>query len=155
MTNDQKKLIRSICASNGDRFAPRQLVANARSKTSILHELFTWDDKKAGDRYRLIEAQELIRSINVTVIHEERPIKVNKYVHDAGADPGDPCYLPVEVLRAASDEAKKAQLRYEIRQMLGHLERVRNLALYLGMAEEIDEVSERVRKLYQSQEVRV
>lgn len=43
----------------------KSVVDAARKDSSPLHECFTWDDSLAAERYRLAEAGELIRSVQV------------------------------------------------------------------------------------------
>lgn len=45
------------------------VVSEAKKKTSPLHPEFEWDDSKAGEEYRLIQARQLIRSVRI-----ERPV---------------------------------------------------------------------------------
>jgi hypothetical protein len=44
----------------GKEFAPRDLVEDARPKTSPTHALFEWDNRKAGDLYREQQAKSVI-----------------------------------------------------------------------------------------------
>ena len=48
---------------------PKEVVEEARSKISPLHRFFTWDNSIAAGKFRLQEADKLIRS--VCVIYEE------------------------------------------------------------------------------------
>jgi hypothetical protein len=130
------------------------LVQKATPADSLLHDLFEWNDKKAGKMYRVEQAREIIRSIKVVVIIEDRAARGPGYVRDARADPGAQAYLPVASLRAADNETKRLQLAQEIRRVLEALERARVLAAIFGMAPEIEEISERVRRLYTAPEIR-
>ena len=44
---------------------PAAVVAEARPKASPLHSLFTWDNSKAAELYRLDEARNIIRSVRI------------------------------------------------------------------------------------------
>lgn len=57
--------------SIGDSFTPAQVVNKARDHLSVLHPLFEWDDVKAGEKYREIQAQGIIR--NIVVRQEVKP----------------------------------------------------------------------------------
>ncbi len=48
-----------------DTQAPQRLVEVARDPSSPLYRFFTWDDTEAGRRYRLMEAQHLLRYVQV------------------------------------------------------------------------------------------
>ena len=52
---------------NGE-LTPDIIVDDARSKNSPLHNCFDWDNKKAGDKWRLHQARQLIGSIIVEVV---------------------------------------------------------------------------------------
>ena len=53
----------------GERFTPQQVVDLARNEGTALHSCFEWDDTVAAERFRLTQAQTLIRMI---VIHDEK-----------------------------------------------------------------------------------
>lgn len=73
---------------------------SARSKKSKMHDLFEWNDTKAAEKYRLVQAQNIICSLKVTVIEEEyKPITVRAFVTERERSSG---YLHVR--DALSDE---------------------------------------------------
>ena len=47
---------------------PRVVVDDARPPTSQLHDRFEWDDSVAGEKYRLDQARDLIRSVKITYV---------------------------------------------------------------------------------------
>jgi hypothetical protein len=47
---------------------PQMLVDEARKPTSPLHPLFEWDDAVAGDKYRLIQAYNMIQASKFVVV---------------------------------------------------------------------------------------
>jgi hypothetical protein len=47
---------------------PRDVVDVARDPSHPLHDRFTWDDGEAGEKFRLLEAHALIRSVTVRVV---------------------------------------------------------------------------------------
>lgn len=53
-----KELQRMV--DDGTELTPRNIVNAARFKKSILHSYFEWDDAKAGEKYREIEAYKMI-----------------------------------------------------------------------------------------------
>lgn len=57
---------------------PEIVVESAHSKNSPAHGAFTWDDSMAGQKYRLWEARQIIRSIRImTVEGKDEPA----YIH--------------------------------------------------------------------------
>jgi hypothetical protein len=61
---DLREQLTSIYEARG-QLTPQDVVDEATPKTSPLHSRFEWNDKIAGPRYRLVQAQELIRSVKV------------------------------------------------------------------------------------------
>jgi hypothetical protein len=105
------------------KLTPRLVVDEARNPKHPLHHRFLWDDKKAADKFRLIQAAQIIRSVHVTVVDEpDQPVqKVRAYLPVAGEDSDDPesSYEPVESI-AHSPRALalvRAQMQREWRQL--------------------------------------
>ena len=69
----------------GDAVQPASVVKKARNKKSELHKCFQWDDTKAAEEYRLVQAREVMRSITVVVedmtTEDEKPMTVRLYEH--------------------------------------------------------------------------
>ena len=59
--------LRAIAARNGGMIMPSQVVDEARDPASVLHGSFEWDDTVAAEKYRVIQAQKLIRAFVVTI----------------------------------------------------------------------------------------
>ena len=74
------------------------VVREARAKNSPLHDYFTWDDSRAAERYRLIEAGRLIATVRI----EYRRKKAAQVVYTPAFIPagtnseGKREYFPVE-----------------------------------------------------------
>lgn len=129
---------------------PEIVLTEATDPKHPLHPRFEWDDGEAGHRYRLHQAQSMIRSVQVIVERgpEKEPIMVRAFVSESeimrgGDAPPDErgVYLPIEevvsndVLRTAwfatlrrdwERLKKKAGASQEFAQMV--LEDVRDLA---------------------------
>lgn len=50
---------------------PELVVAEAKPKSSPLHEFFTWDDSEAAIQWRLDQARQVVRSVRI--IHDDTP----------------------------------------------------------------------------------
>lgn len=89
------------------RLKPSELVVEAARKTNPLHGEFEWDDKKAGNQYRLIQARRLIRRYNVYV---EEPgaklVHVPSLTIEGGTREGE--YKPVSVVVDTITEFERA-----------------------------------------------
>lgn len=58
------------------------VLAEAQKKRSPLHQYFVWDDTEAAQKYRLIQAGELIRRIKVTYeASDEKTVRVRMFHH--------------------------------------------------------------------------
>lgn len=69
-----------ICDANSGELSPHAVVAAAKPRNAVLHSKFEWDNDKAGPAYRLIQAAELIRSIEVEYDRDEHgPKKIRQY----------------------------------------------------------------------------
>jgi CRISPR/Cas system CSM-associated protein Csm2 small subunit len=64
-----------LIEQNNGMITPELVVTDAASKKSPLHDYFQWDDAKAAEEYRLTQAGQLLRFINVTYNDEEKPAK--------------------------------------------------------------------------------
>lgn len=47
---------------------PQIVVDEARPKDAPLHDRFEWDNKIAGEKYRIVQAQQLIRSVQIEFV---------------------------------------------------------------------------------------
>lgn len=83
-----------------------QFLDSARSEKSAMHKLFEWDDTKAAEKYRLIQAQQIICSLKVTVTEEDHtPITVRAFVTTSEQKVGY-----VHIRDAMSDEEKRQKV---------------------------------------------
>lgn len=57
----------------------RAVVEEARDENSPLHGEFTWEDDEAAERWREVEARNLIRRFKLEIVREDRVIGVNRY----------------------------------------------------------------------------
>lgn len=54
---------------NGE-ITPAKVIEAAKDKKSVLHNYFIWDNKEAANRYRISQASELLRRIEVRVLKD-------------------------------------------------------------------------------------
>jgi hypothetical protein len=52
-------------SENGGIVQPEQVVDDARPEDSPLHHVFEWDDDVAAEKYRIAQARNIIRSVNI------------------------------------------------------------------------------------------
>ncbi len=121
------------CGGDG---LPAAVLAAARDKGSALHGLFVWDDTEAAEKFRLVQAERLVRRVKVKVIREEvsQPIVVRAYVarrdvedppppdpDDGDPQPGPGRYVAVETV--VSDRQLEQLLEAAMRRDIEALKR--------------------------------
>ncbi len=62
--------IADLTGSKGE-LSPEEVVDDARSPSSPIHNEFEWNDSKAADKYRLEQARYLLRSYTVTWVEQQ------------------------------------------------------------------------------------
>lgn len=67
----------------GDEILPERVVEVAKNENSEMHNYFEWDDAKAGQEYRIIQARKIIGNLKVTIVKSEitEPIHVRAFVN--------------------------------------------------------------------------
>lgn len=125
----------------------RDILEEAQSKDSPLHEFFEWDDTAAAEKYRLEQARYMARSIVVIVEHEDtgepKELRAFPCVTVETANPGRTSHyvsltmvkgdqkLLADVVRQAKSELRAFRNKYE-----AYAENFR------GLFEEIDRLLE-------------
>lgn len=95
-----------------DRLTPGLVVEEARQVGSPLHDHFEWDDAVAGERFRLVQAGDLIRKFRITYGHDTdgTPQTVREWV--SVARPDQPRgYIPTDT--AVADPFTREVLKRE------------------------------------------
>ena len=82
-----------VLENRAGKLTPEQVVNAAADKSSALHSCFTWDDSAAAAKWRLDEAREIIRSVRIETVIEERTIRSVAYVHDPGQEQNAAGYI--------------------------------------------------------------
>ena len=88
----------------GGTVTPQQVLEKARNENTELHKCFEWDDAIASEKYRLIQARDVIRFLVIEEEQEpeERPKIKAFYVTEPSGG-----YKPVELIVRQEDEYKK------------------------------------------------
>lgn len=92
-----------ICQKNNGNLLAKDVVEESRPESAVLHKCFEWDDAVAAERFREVQAGQIIR--NITVVHSEEgcePTEVRAFVSVQKS------YQPIRVVM--SDMDKKAEL---------------------------------------------
>lgn len=65
----------------GENLTAETVVNVARDENNILHNIFEWDDTVAGEKYRKIQASQLISNLKVVIKEdEEKPVITRAFV---------------------------------------------------------------------------
>lgn len=131
----QLEVLKMIAKRDGGLLRPKAVVDEARDASSPLHSAFEWDDSVAGEKYRLDQAQRLIRSFKI--IQEdgdqkfERPVFVGLSVDRIGSTGDNPYRLTEDLkkwpdLLAVAEQDAVEQLR-GLKARYGHLKRLRDI----------------------------
>jgi hypothetical protein len=144
--NDRiRSALRALSEQTG-RLTPAIVLDAAADPQSPLHESFEWDNDVAGERWRLEQARQLIRSFRVVVSRRTVSVTVPAYVSDPSSTGS---YIDVRQVMRGSEAEKRALLVQEFGRAAAALRRARDLARALGIAEEIDDIAERVTGLHE------
>lgn len=135
-----------IAIENAGKLTPDEVVKQAASKDSVLHDMFEWDDAKAGHNYRIEQARTLIRSVKVVVTTSTTQIATVAYVRDPSAKPDEQGYVSTVSLIGQTDLSRETLLR-EFSMAAAALKRARNLAKVFEMTDEVEAVVEKVETL--------
>lgn len=126
------------------QLVPKEVVNYARQNVnSELHKGFEWDDDKAAEEYRLIQARQIIYNIRVTQLKPEDTDTENKvynvvispYTHL----PGEEGYKStVEVYQNENDYRKLKEKAY--RELLYFQEKYKNIVEFKKVFEAIEDL---------------
>lgn len=149
MNTEQREIIRARLKQLEDRkgsLTPEAVVRDARNPKSVLHGQFEWDDKKAGNAFRIQQARGLIQQISIHSSDTRESRAVPYYVHDPLAKNGDPGYRSLTSVQS-SREASVALMNDELCRIESLLTRLEGIANFLGMKERVQGIVHDVHKL--------
>lgn len=115
---------------------PNLVVDVARDPKSVLHDWFEWDDKKAGEAHRIHQARQLITSVKLTIVHEDKIVSAVSYVRDPRLPSSQQGYISVTTLKTNAELAKES-IRMEFLRAYAHLQKAKTHAEILGMEDKV------------------
>jgi hypothetical protein len=80
VTEKAQAALEEIQKLRGGILRPKDVVEEARPRSSPLHSYFTWDNGKAAEQWRLEEARRLIVSVRVSIQVEDRVVYAPAHV---------------------------------------------------------------------------
>jgi len=104
-----------------EEVTPANVLEKARNKRTELHKCFEWDDGIAGEKYRLIQARDIIRHFVIYTPDEEEDIpKIRSYQITTECNKYEPTRMFLqnpdeytELLKRAKRELEAFKQRYK------------------------------------------
>jgi hypothetical protein len=127
---------------------PDDVINDAKNPESPLHECFNWNIGIAALEHWRDTARALIRSVTIKVTVESHVLASPRYIHSPDVAAHEQSYVDVTELKTKPKLAKEA-LTYEIELMESIIERVKSIAVSLGLENEINNISKSIAKIYQ------
>lgn len=78
--------IENLMREKGGELTPHDVVNHAKSKTSILHDYFEWDNKRASEQFRTWQARKILGSIIEVVVVEKKNQEVRSFFNVKNAN---------------------------------------------------------------------
>lgn len=138
--NDPEIRAAIMAVKEDDMISPEKVVDAARSKTSPLHNYFTWEDGEAAHQWRLEQARKLIRVV-VDVI--ELPDKTQREVRVFVSLPSDRASVGGYRIMAnvlEDEDRKKEMLEDALRELIRIREKYDMLKELSGIFKAIDKL---------------
>jgi hypothetical protein len=145
-TRQEKKKAALLALAARGPLTPDRVIDAAKDPRSPLHTWFTWDIKTAAQAYWREQARELIRSVEVTVLVEDRPVKVSYFVRDLRKEIADQGYMELDDLQKSPEWARK-HVQQELTAVIERLQRAEGYAAVLRIQDQVATVVRSVRKL--------
>lgn len=144
LTEEQREYI--VGLERNGRLSAMELVEDARDPGSPLHPLFTWDDERAAQEYRLEQARTVIRSVQVQVERRSVMVAAPRYVKDPSRPGNHAGYMSMETVQDDNALAVLAVVA-ELNRCLGYLRRAEKIAGVLDQAPEVTGIIAAVERL--------
>ena len=124
--------LEAVREKSGGVLTAESVVQEAAKKRSPLRRYFEWNDGAAAREYRLYQARNLIRAVEV-VVEERADLEVNAFLHFASAGGY------VRASDAVQDDALRGELERRGKAELAGLRRkYGHLKIFAGIMAEID-----------------
>ena len=84
------------------KILPEYVVEEAENENSPLHDVFEWDDTVAASRFRIQQARDLIRNIQVEIVTKKVNCDIRAFVNVKTQDDERRSYQPIK--KAIADD---------------------------------------------------
>lgn len=149
MSEDIIAELTRLARDNDGRLTPDNVVDAAEDEASPLHQCFEWDNDAAAHMFRVEQARHLIRSVRVDVTTSHHTVRVPAFVHDPECERGEQGYVSIRQLSSDEDKSREVVIA-EFSRAASALRRARAVAMALGIEEQIDDISEQIKRVVDS-----
>lgn len=149
MSEDIIAELTRLAKANAGRLTPDNVVDAAQDEASPLHQCFEWDNDAAAHMFRVEQARHLIRSVRVDVTTSHHTVRVPAFVHDPECERGEQGYVSIRQLSFDEDKSREVVIA-EFSRAASALRRARAVAMALGIEEQIDDISDQIKRVVES-----
>lgn len=134
----------AITKMQGGQLTPAAVVDAARPRNSPLHEYFDWSDTSAAEKFRLLQARQLIRTVVTMLPSKNGPQRTIRAFVSLPDDRSkrEGYRLTTEVIR--SKDLRVKLLKGALREAQSFANRYRHLKECAGVVSAIDEFEEEI-----------
>ena len=125
----QLEALKEIARRGGGLLRPAAVVEAAKDEESPLHGAFEWDDGEAAQKYRLLQAQTLIRSFKVEIERNGQTHTVPVFIGISTDRTGEKSDNPYRLLEQVTK--KPDLMKIAVQDALDQLEALRNKYAHL------------------------
>lgn len=143
--SDVKAELERLAQANGGLLIAQHVVRAAKEESNPLHSLFTWNDTKAAEQYRIQQAERLIRTVKIEIrpsVVTEHAVRIVRYAKNPMTERG---YGETAVMLETT--SRKPFLEAEYQRCLAQVrrfERILRAAEYHDTADELMTVMQQV-----------
>jgi len=125
----QLEALKEIARRGGGLLRPAAVVEAAKDEESPLHGAFEWDDGEAAQKYRLLQAQTLIRSFKVEIERNGQTHTVPVFIGISTDRTGEKSDNPYRLLEQVTK--KPDLMKIAVQDALDQLDALRNKYAHL------------------------
>jgi hypothetical protein len=128
-----------IAEKNGGILRPHDVVEFAKDPKTALHKSFEWDDSEAAKKYRITQAQQVIRCHVIQLESDHGPMTVRAYQSLPSMRGPDHEYVKTSACMS-NDEWKSEMLKTALKELNAFREKYGILSSLAPLFEKIDEL---------------
>lgn len=112
------------------------LVAEAEHPDSPIHDMFEWNDRKAGHAFRIVQARHIISGVRIERSVRSVTVTVPAYVRDPDSPADEQGYRSLVNIKSDEDRARGVLID-EMKRVGAAVRRAKNLAAVLGVEADV------------------